>query len=230
MPRVVDLSTPIRSDHFRWPVRRELRRTHEKDGVQVTWLGTVVHGFTHIDAPRHFEPEGATSDQLDLNTVVGEAAIVDVRRVGADSPIKAEHLRAAGGHVRDGDIVLVRAGWDEVESVDEPAFWARSPWMTPEAAEWLLGKNVRAVGFDFPQDRCIRNFLTGAPNGTYEEHVTHYVLLRRGVILMEYLCNLAALRGDRTYLVALPLKLPQADGAPARIIALEDMPGVAAPG
>jgi len=221
MPRVVDLSTPISSDHFRWPVQRELRRTHEKDGVQVTWLGTVVHGFTHIDAPRHFEPEGATSDQLDLDTVVGDAAIIDVRHVGANAPITLEDVRTAGAHVRDGDIVLMRAGWDEIESIDTPAFWARAPWVTRDAAEWLLGKKIRAIGFDFPQDHCIRNFLTGAPHGTYEEHVTHHVLLRRGVILMEYLCNLTALRGDRTYLVALPIKLPYADGAPARIIALE---------
>ena len=223
MPRVVDLSTPILSDHFRWPVQRELRKTHEADGYQVTWLGTVVHGFTHIDAPRHFEPEGATSDQLDLDTVVGEAAIVDVGAVGPDAPIEARHMDAAGSHVRRGDIVLMRAGWDRVESIRTPAFWGRAPWMTTEAAEWLWERRVRAVGFDFPQDYCIRGFLTGAPHAPYEENVTHWVLLRRGVILMEYLCNLHALTGNRTYLVALPIQLPQADGAPARIIALEEM-------
>jgi kynurenine formamidase len=39
------------------------------------------------------------------------------------------------------------------------------------------------------------------------------------VILIEYLCNLAALESERTQLFALPLKLPDADGAPARVIA-----------
>lgn len=223
MPRVVDLSTPIVTDHFRWPVQRELRRTHEADGVQVTWLGTVVHGFTHIDAPRHFEPDGATSDQLDLNTVVGEAAIVDVSSVGPNAPIEARHMDAAGGHVRTGDIVLMRAGWDSVESIETPEFWTRSPWMTNEAADWLRDRQVRAVGFDFPQDYCIRHLLTSSVHAPYEENVTHYKLLRHGVILMEYLCNMTALSGNRTYLVALPIKLPQSDGAPARIIALEGM-------
>ncbi|HEX9841685.1 MAG TPA: hypothetical protein VGC20_03000 [bacterium] len=46
------------------------------------------------------------------------------------------------------------------------------------------------------------------------------MLLRNGVIMIEYLCNLHRIPGDRTPLVALPLKIPDSDGAPARIIAL----------
>jgi kynurenine formamidase len=46
------------------------------------------------------------------------------------------------------------------------------------------------------------------------------VLLRNGVIMIEYLCNLRRIPGDRTPLVALPLKIPDSDGAPARVIAL----------
>ncbi len=52
--------------------------------------------------------------------------------------------------------------------------------------------------------------------------MTHDVLLRNGVIMIEYLCNLHRLSGDRTFLVALPLKIPDCDGAPARVIALAD--------
>jgi len=40
-------------------------------------------------------------------------------------------------------------------------------------------------------------------------------------IQIEYLCNLGALKGPRTMLFALPLKIPGADGAPARVIAYE---------
>ena len=39
--------------------------------------------------------------------------------------------------------------------------------------------------------------------------------------LIEYLSNTAALTGPRTFLCCLPLKLPGADGAPARVIAIE---------
>ncbi len=40
--------------------------------------------------------------------------------------------------------------------------------------------------------------------------------------MIEYLCNTAALAGPRTFLCALPLKVPAADGAPARVIAIEE--------
>jgi arylformamidase len=57
------------------------------------------------------------------------------------------------------------------------------------------------------------------------------VLLRNGVILIEYLSNTAALTEPRTFLCCLPLKVPDADGAPARVIAIEGaMEGAAARG
>lgn len=222
MPRIIDLSTPIVANHFRWPVERRKDKSHEAgDGVQATWAGWLVHGFTHMDSPRHFAPGGFTTDAISLDMVTGEAAVVDVSRVGANAPVTEQVVREAGGHVRKGDIVLLRAGWDKVESIDTPAFWANAPWVTREAAEWLRSREIKAIGYDFPQDYCIRNFLTGAPPGSTGEHVTHDVLLVNGVIMFEYLCNMTALPGDRTFFMGLPLKLPDSDGAPARAVAVE---------
>jgi kynurenine formamidase len=92
--------------------------------------------------------------------------------------------------------------------------------MTREASTWLLGRKPRAVAFDFPQDFVIRLLLEGERR-PLAENVTHDVLLRNGVILMEYLSNTAALTAPRTFLCCLPLKVPGSDGAPARIIAIE---------
>jgi arylformamidase len=85
-----------------------------------------------------------------------------------------------------------------------------------------LARKPTAVAFDFPQDYPIRLLLDGhiAPTA---EHVTHDVLLRAGVTLIEYLVNTSALRGPRTLLCAAPLKIPGADGAPARVFAIEGL-------
>jgi arylformamidase len=77
------------------------------------------------------------------------------------------------------------------------------------------------LSLDFPQGYTIRLLLRGEIRPV-EEHVTHDVLLRHGVILIEYLCNTAALTAPRTFLCCLPLKVPDADGAPARVIAFAD--------
>ena len=65
MRRIIDLSTPIVENHFRWKVDRALKISHESgDGVQATWAGWIMHGFTHMDTPRHFDPNGFTTDEL----------------------------------------------------------------------------------------------------------------------------------------------------------------------
>ena len=68
----------------------------------------------------------------------------------------------------------------------------------------------------------IRLLAQGEPPKPLAENVTHDVLLRNGVVLIEYLVNTVALRGPRTYFCALPLKLPESDDSPVRAIAWED--------
>ena len=90
-----------------------------------------------------------------------------------------------------------------------------------DAAQFLYDAGIKAVGFDFPQDYCIRFFLTGEKRPPLPEHVTHHRLLARGVIMFEYLCNTGALSAPRAQFVGLPVKLPDSDGAPARVIVIE---------
>ena len=81
-----------------------------------------------------------------------------------------------------------------------------------------MSRSPKAVAFDFPQDYCIRLLLKGEIR-PIEEHVSHDVLLRNEVVLIEYLTNTRALTTDRIRFCCLPLKLPTSDGAPARVIA-----------
>jgi kynurenine formamidase len=53
--------------------------------------------------------------------------------------------------------------------------------------------------------------------------VTHDVLLRNGVILIEYFSNTAALTAPLTFLCCPPLEISDADRVPARVIALEEI-------
>jgi kynurenine formamidase len=224
MPRrIIDLSTPIDAGHFRWPAERRLVRSHAAgDMAEATWLGWVVHGFTHMDAPRHFDPQGATTDDIPLETVMGPACVVDVSAAGANAPVTEEMVAAAGADLRPGDIALIRSGWDRVESIATPEFWSRAPWITDEACQWLLDRRIKAVAFDFPQDRCIRDLVTGARAPSREEMTSHLILLLNGVIMFEYLCNMMEIARPRVEFIGLPLKVARCDGAPARAIVIEE--------
>ena len=117
--------------------------------------------------------------------------------------------------------MVLKSCWEQQRSPRTPEFWTDAPYMSRAAAEWLRAR-PRAVAFDFPQDYTIRLLLRGEVR-PLEEHVTHDVLLRNGVILIEYLSNTAALTAPRTFLCCLPLKVLDADGAPARVVALEEI-------
>ena len=223
MPRMIDLTMPIPRTHFRWPLERRLLKSHAAgDTSEATWFGTTVHAFTHVDAPRHFDPDGATTDALTLDRVTGEAAVLDFADIAANAPITAGMVEGAGGHVGAGDIALLRTGWSDRMSIETAEFWTEAPSVEAAAAAWLRERGVKAVGFDFPQDHCIRDLVTGARQPARAEYVTHTELLCRGVLLFEYLCNLTAIRRPRVQFFGLPIKLMDADGAPARVIALED--------
>ncbi|MEM7021124.1 MAG: cyclase family protein [Pseudomonadota bacterium] len=218
---MVDLSMSI-EDHFRWPVERQVKGSHVRGDVfEATWLGWTVHGFTHMDAPRHCVAGGPTTEQIELERTVGEAAVVDLNPIEPNQAITEEHLAGAGQHIGTNEIVILKSCWEQQRSPRTPEFWTDAPYMTRDAAVWLLARQPRAVGFDFPQDYAIRLLLKGESR-PLEENVTHDVLLANGIILIEYLSNTAALAGPRTFLCCLPLKVPHADGAPARVVAFED--------
>lgn len=222
--RLIDLSTPVTTGHFRWPVERKLWKRHEEGNAgQGTWAGWNVHAFTHMDSPRHVDPEGFTTDSITLDMTVGDAAILDLSARPENQGITAAQMQAAGAHLRPGDIAILKTRWDERADIESVEFWTRAPWVTDEAAQWLGATGIKAIGFDFPQDECIRHFVTGQAKVPIEGQPTHYHLLKnRGIIMFEYLRNTGALTQARSMVVALPIKLPDSDGAPARVIAIEE--------
>lgn len=219
---IIDLSMPIRP-HFRWhPEMRVKGDIAAGDQFRVSHLATTCHGFTHVDAQAHFVADAPTIEATPLSRVVGPARVFDLRDVAPETAIDADDLAARDPGGPEGEIFILSAAWDKKRDHATPAFWKDAPWLTRDAAAWLLARKPSAVAFDFPQDYPIRLLLEGksAPS---DQHVTHDVLLRSGVTLIEYLVNTAALTGPRTFLCAAPLCLPGADGAPARVFAIEGL-------
>ena len=86
-----------------------------------------MHAFTHMDTPQHFDPQGFTTDSVTPDMTMGDAAVVDISDIEPNTTIDAARLEHTGGHVQEGDIVLLRAGWDQRRSLDTPAFWTETP-------------------------------------------------------------------------------------------------------
>ncbi|HSI41391.1 MAG TPA: cyclase family protein [Xanthobacteraceae bacterium] len=220
--RIVDLSMPVET-HFRWaPDVVVTGDIAAGDQFRVTRIATTCHGFSHVDAQAHFVAHAPTIEATSLERVVGPCRVFDLSGCADDRPIGPDVLAAADPGGKDGEIFLLSAHWSARRDYRTPEFWTQSPWLTREAAAWLLERGPTAVAFDFPQDYPIRLLLKGEMVPS-DQHVTHDVLLRAGVTLIEYVVNTSQLREKRVLLSAAPLLIPNADGAPARIYAIEGL-------
>jgi arylformamidase len=219
--RIHDLTMPIAPGHVRWPAETSVKGdTAKGDLYQVTTLKVSCHSFTHVDAKRHYFTGAPAIEATALEDVVGDCAVIDLLDAQPNEAIAPEKLAARFGHVQPRDMILFKSGWDRHRDFRSKEFWLDAPYLTREAALFLKEKGVRTVAYDFPQDYCIRLLLSGEAR-PIEEHVTHDILLRAGVHMIEYVVNTAAITMPRVFLSAAPLKIPGADGAPARVYAIE---------
>ncbi len=221
--RLIDLSMPIRTGHPRWPIDVAVKGDLAAGELfQATTVKLSCHAFSHVDARRHMFLDGDTIEVTPLERVVGPAAVIDMLDVGPNEAIGPQRLAERAGHLVRGGMALFKTGWDLQRSPYDTAFWADAPYITREGAQWLLDTGITTIAYDFPQDYVIRLMLYGEIR-PLAENVTHDILLRAGVTMIEYVCNTAALREPIVLLSAAPLKIVGADGAPARVYAIEKL-------
>lgn len=95
--KIYDLTLPLSDSLTKWPGHPEFKLTNawhlsRGDHATVSNLFIGAHMGTHVDAPAHFIDGGKLIDTLDLNLLIGEVLVVDIR--GADA-ISSEVLETA---------------------------------------------------------------------------------------------------------------------------------------
>ena len=181
---------------------------------QASMINSSIHSGSHVDSPRHVVAGAPLMSEIPLEQLIGSAVVFSLPDTPANYGITVEDLEACAVQVQPGDIVLIHTDWSD-RTWGTPEFFTDSPWLTPEAASWLVGFGPKAIGFDFSEE-----YIAGrtADFGS-EDFVTHRAILEHGVIIMEGLTNLGALPSRRVDFFAPFFKLA-ADGAPARFFAI----------
>jgi kynurenine formamidase len=218
MLKYIDLSLPVHGS-FDSNVRFQEVLTYEKDGAKLTSLNMTAHTGTHVDAPLHvMGPDADSIDAFPVEYFMGDAALLDIPK-GRNEPITEEDLNRAGKHAKDGDIILIRTGWLEKTFGQEE--FEESPYLSEDAAEWLIKLKAKMAGYDFNQEYALRGFRKGNQVKA-EDCYIHLKLLGNGVLNLEYLNNLSKISMPRLKLIALPLLLKGCEAAPCRVVAIED--------
>jgi arylformamidase len=198
----IDLTTTISDGMAYWPDNAPVRikktlSIAAGNAANVTEMSLSVHTGTHVDAPLHFLKDGDDVTRLDLQTLMGPAVVVEIENAQFITQPEIEHLQ-----LEPGSRVLFKTRNSRRE-------WATQPFdpdfvrMRADAATWLRDQGVVCVGVDY---------LSVGPADT------HHILLEAGISVIEGLA-LQHTEPGAYDLICLPLKIANADGAPARVIA-----------
>ena len=220
--QIVDLSVPIGDDTLSPPsvnLQLQLTRYHRGPGFwQASKIEMLLHTGSHVDFSKHVQADGETAVDVELKRVFGEALVVDLSHAGPNHAISPTDMQAHARHVQAGDIVLVRTEWTEKQWGNFPTYYLESPYCTPEAAQWLIDKGARAIGFD-----CFSEYCARLPDFTSEDFIIHKIILENGAILMQQMTNLSLLPTDKRFNFFAPfINIRGAEGSPARFFALLD--------
>ena len=192
--------------------------------VNVGAISLSPHLGAHADAPLHYDPEGAAIGAVDLQAFIGPCRVIHA--IGCGPLVRPEHLAHAwgdspqgrsqgesapfgGSDPRSGGAwglparVLVRV----YERMPQDRFDTALPAFAPETIEWLADRGVVLVGTDSAS-------LDPAESKALE---SHQALRRRGLRVLENLLLDEVPEGDYE-LIALPLKLTDADASPVRAV------------
>jgi arylformamidase len=202
----IDISVPLKTGMVQWPgdpVARFTRTTDMGRGDDYTalFLEMSVHTGTHMDAPAHVIRNGKTLDTMPPDAGVGPARVIAIR--DSKSITTGELTRH---QIRRGERILFKTRnsyrcWRSDRFVEDFVS------LSADAARYLARRRVSLVGIDY--------LSVGGPNNDGRE--THETLLNAGIWIIEGL-NLSRVKAGPVELLCLPLKLADADGAPARAL------------
>ena len=177
-----------------------IQRIAQGGSSNVSTIHMSAHVGTHVDAPRHFFDGAPGVEDMPLEILVGRARVVEITgRKGID----AEQLSAL--NLTEDVRILFKTFNSKLWGSSE--FHRDYVGVTESGARHLVNQGIKVVGVDY---LSVEEFKKpGAP--------AHHLLLGAGTIVIEGL-NLRDVEPGIYEMTCLPLKIIDADGAPARVI------------
>ncbi len=231
--RIVDLSmtveecasAPFAPDENYFKLRPIVK--WEDKGFVSNVVQMTVHVGTHIDSPHHFFRDKPSIEKLPLEPMVGKAVVLDLTAKGmAHACITPDDLNEAEQKlnkqevtIEPGTMLFLRTDWPKGHDTTDPKWWNDSPYLSVEAAQWVVAQQPSIVGYDFAQEEKGSDYQK-ADEILGSAMRVHRTILPKVIFQIENLINLDQI-GPTAQVVALPVKW-KTESAPARVIAILD--------
>jgi arylformamidase len=200
---IYDISMPITPDMMVYKNRKEKKplikqvNFFEKEGHYETEVTFNLHTGTHIDYPLHMIENGSTSNNENLDVLMGKAKVFDLTHV-VD---KIDLADIKGFSIEENDFVIFKTKNSLSEEFDFNFIYVNE-----KAAIYLAAKKIRGIGID---GLGIERSQEGNP--------THKILLSNNIIILEGL-RLKSVEENEYDLFCLPLKIKNVEASPVRAI------------
>lgn len=232
---LIDLTHNYSTDTIYWPTEEGFKLDVGFDGMtekgyyySAKKFSAPEHGGTHMDAPIHFEENGATVDQIPLEQLLGNGIVIDVSKVALENrnyQVTVQDFadwEDSHGLIPDGAIILLKTGygnyWPDrlqylgtykkgTDALSDLSF----PGLSPDGAKWLVeNRKINAIGID----------TQSIDYGQSKFFETHRILCSKGIPFFENVANLDKLPSTGAFVIALPMKIKDGSGAPLRLVAI----------
>ncbi|BAK80874.1 cyclase family protein [Candidatus Arthromitus sp. SFB-rat-Yit] len=159
-----------------------------------------MHVGTHMDAPLHMIEGGETIDNQDLYKCVTDCKVFDLSHV--EEKIEMKDIDKYS--ISENDFIIFKTRNSFLKEFD-----FKFVFISIEVSQFLAKKKIKGIGID-----------ALSVERDQPSHETHEAFLKDGIAVLEGL-NLKDINEGEYFLVALPLKIKGAEGAPSRAILIE---------
>jgi len=211
--RIIDLSHELHTKMPTYPgdcPRPKITTlTNRNDsGITISSIRLGSHYGTHIDAPRHFFPDGKALLDISVGEFFGKA--ICLRKNGQTSgEIMMSDQDIETIQNEQPEWILVYTGFDKYWG--KPNYFTEHPYLSEQMVKILTETKTMGIGVDFPS--------IDAADAKDDNYPVHHVWLGDGRLAVENLCGLQSLPEKEGFnFCALPLKM-NTEGAPVRALA-----------
>lgn len=196
------LPAPIICDYL----SREASKKVYAEGTQfqIGKIEMVTNTGTYLDCPFHRYEHGKDLSEVGVERLADLEGIVIRADHKQTQAIDASFFR--GKELR-GRAVLVHTGWDQYWNTEQ--YFENHPYVTEDAAQYLLDCGVKLVGIDSVNIDDTRG----------KTRPVHSLLLQAEILIVEHLCNLRQVPDEGFTFSALPPKFKGAGTFPVRALA-----------
>ena len=245
--RFYNLSQPWGHGMPQWPsspgITVNTHHWHAMDGQQVLEFDGIMHRGTHMDAPAHVLGNAGYLGDYQVWRFFGTGVAVSIPK-GKWGVITPDDLENATPKIEPGDILMINTG-SHHNYGDNNDYFAYSPGLYKEYAEWIVERQVKLVGVDVQAlDHPLGTKMVDHGPGPSHPFLAdeykaetgrdvlddfphwepaHKIMMSAGIPGIENIGGeLDEITGKRCTFMAFPWRWPQGEGCGIRVVAVID--------